>query len=418
MTDRTSDTADGVPAGSRWLWVGALVGLALLFAIRLTWALAYELAEGRAVLGPRVFDEVTGVAIGLLPVGLFVVLVVRLRLGARDWRLTALVLGGTFVPVSVAHTWLLVRARAWLGPAFGFTQYGVDVPASRYVYEGATDLVHMIAFVAVFAAAEAIRAQRARDRRAATLERSLLEADLRALRLRLEPHFLFNALNTISATMYADVATADAQLAHLASLLRGALRTSGTQEVPLDEELELLGHYLALVRARFEDRLEVALDVDPAARRCLVPSLLLQPLVENAVRHGALERSGRGRIAVRVTRDDEGLAVRVFDDGPGLAPGRDPLDTGTGLSATVQRLRLLHGPAQRVTIGNVEGGFAVEVRLPAREVPEATGADAVTSLTDAGATTGATSGARAASSSAVASTGPEAASPATTPEAR
>ncbi len=355
----------------RWMWWGAAVALGLLFAIRLTFVVAFELAEGSGRLGPRLFDEVTGTVVGVLPVCFLAWLLQRLPLSGGTWQQSLLAIGGTFVPISLAHTWLLVQLRAALGPAIGYTQYSVDIGAARYVYEGATDLVHVIAIVGVFTAVDAAFARRERDRRSAILERSLIEADLRALRLRLEPHFLFNALNTISATMYENVSAADEQLTHLASLLRSAVRTADAQEVPLTEELEVLEHYVALLHARFEQRLTIVTEVEPAALGCEVPSLLLQPLVENAIRHGGLERTGTARVQVTITRRDGTLRIVVHDDGPGLSPGRDPLDTGTGLSATIQRLRLLYGEAQQVRVGNVPGGFEVAIVMPAREATRA-----------------------------------------------
>ncbi len=353
----------------RWMWWGAVVTLGILFVIRLTFAVAFELAEGAGRIGPRIFDEVTGTFVGVLPVFFLAWLLQRLPLSGARWQQSLLAIAGTFVPISLVHTWLLLRLRAMLGPALGYPQYSIDVGAARYVYEGATDLVHVIAIVAVFTAVDAALSRRERDRRTAIVERSLLEAELRALRLRLEPHFLFNALNTISATMYENVPAADAQLAHLASLLRAAVRTADVQEVPLADELAVLEHYVALLHARFEQRLTVTIEVAPAALRCLVPSLLLQPLVENAIRHGGLERTGKAVVRVVVTRAGHALRLVVHDDGPGLMPGRDPLDTGTGLSATIQRLRLLYGAAQQVAVGNVSGGFEVAIEMPAVEVP-------------------------------------------------
>ena len=369
MAKSDEQSEAGIVRNTRWMWPAAAGMLLLIFVIRLTWALAFELAEGGAALGERLFEEATGVLTGAGVLASIVLLLRRFPLVTpTPWRSVA-VLTFAFVPVSLAHTWSLLATRTALGPWFGFTKYTLAVTPSRYVYEGMTNLVHTIAVIAVFTAVEAILTRNERERRQAALERALLDSELRALRLRLEPHFLFNALNTISATMYGDVRAADAQLAHLAALLRGALRTSESQEVSLADELELLEHYVALLHARFEDRLVVEFEVAAEARDCRVPSLILQPLVENAMRHGALERTGRARVRLEAAMAGDELRLRVFDDGPGLAPRRDPQDTGTGLSATVQRLRLLHGEAARCTVGNVPGGFAVELVMPARLAP-------------------------------------------------
>ncbi|HUE87733.1 MAG TPA: histidine kinase [Vicinamibacterales bacterium] len=174
---------------------------------------------------------------------------------------------------------------------------------------------------------------------------------MRNLHLQLQPHFLFNALNAISSKVYEDAAAADAMIARLADLLRYALRTSGGQEVPLGVELDALDDYLALLDARFGENLVCVRDVAAGARDAFVPSLVLQPVVENAVRHGRLAREGRGRITLRARRDGEMLRLEVEDDGPGLPSGADspgaPAATPghggmtnerVGLASTVERI--------------------------------------------------------------------------------
>jgi two-component system LytT family sensor kinase len=228
----------------------------------------------------------------------------------------------------------------------------------------------------------ALDAARARELRAARLESSLARSQLRNLRLQLQPHFLFNALHTVSAAMYDDPAAADEMLDQLAELLRASLRTAQSDEVPLGEELALLDRYLAIQRARFGDRLTVSIQVEPGAGSLLVPSLLLQPLVENAIRHGNAERAGRGAIAVRAHREDGRLVLEVEDDGPGavtvpaagaaagpVPPGKRTAAaaTGIGLAATAERLQLLYGDAQTFSAGaGPAGGFLVRAALPAR----------------------------------------------------
>jgi LytS/YehU family sensor histidine kinase len=171
--------------------------------------------------------------------------------------------------------------------------------------------------------------------------------------------------------MYEDVEAADALLGGLAELLRASLRTTHAQETPLREELAVLGQYLALVRARFGERLDVALDASDDVLDVAVPSMVLQPLVENAVRHGGISRVGHGCIAVTARREGAMLVLRVHDDGPGAAASDASVDvdagTGTGLSTTAKRLRLLYADAQSMRAGAArEGGFEVELRIPAR----------------------------------------------------
>ena len=178
--------------------------------------------------------------------------------------------------------------------------------------------------------------------------------------------------------MYEDVDAADAQLAQLAELLRASLRTTHAHEVPAREELRLLEQYLGLLRARFGDRLDATVTAPPDVADLLVPSMLLQPLVENAVRHGGVSRVGRGRVTVTLAREDTpaapcgpALTVRVHDDGPPPdgepEAGRGAPAGGTGLSATARRLGLLYGAAQRMCAGPAaDGGFEVVLQIPAR----------------------------------------------------
>jgi len=225
--------------------------------------------------------------------------------------------------------------------------------------------------VAVLALAESLLAQRARERQAAALERSLLRAELSSLRLQLQPHFLFNALNTISSTMYEDVDAADALLGRLADLLRTSLRTTHTHEVPAREELAILSQYLELMRARFGDALAVTVDAPDDVADLLVPSMVLQPLVENAVRHGGVSSVGRGRVVVALQRDGEWLEITVRDsveDVRTRAPSPEPgvPTVGTGLSATARRLQLLYGDDQSMRAGPTADGWEVVLRIPAR----------------------------------------------------
>jgi len=250
----------------------------------------------------------------------------------------------------------------------------------RYLMELPLQAIWLTGLMAGLHAWYALQAARARELRAAQLEGSLARAQLRNLRLQLQPHFLFNALNTISVTMYEDPRAADEMLDQLAELLRASLCTAQTDEVPLAEELAVLDRYLAIQRARFGERLAVAIEAEPGLADALVPSMILQPLVENAVRHGSLEggeRGGRGAIAVRARREGGRVVLEVEDDGPGSGGERGSrAGNGVGLAGTAERLQLLYGADQSFTAGNVRNGndepagFRVRASLPLRR-PEA-----------------------------------------------
>ena len=205
---------------------------------------------------------------------------------------------------------------------------------------------------------------REREWRAAELERRLAEARLQALQMQLNPHFLFNTLNAIAALMHQDVAAADRVVVRLSEMLRMALDSSSTQEVPLRQELEFLSRYLDIETLRFGDRLEVSREIPPETLEALVPNLILQPLVENSIRHGIQPRTGPGCIQLLARRDGATLRLSVRDNGAG-SPTPLPSREGIGLTNSRARLHQLYGERQslRLTPG-ADGGLTVEIELP------------------------------------------------------
>ncbi len=207
---------------------------------------------------------------------------------------------------------------------------------------------------------------RDRDLRASRLETQLAQAQLQVLRMQLHPHFLFNTLHSISALMHADLRAADRMLALLGELLRESLDRIGAQEVTLKQEMEFIDRYLEIERTRFRDRMSVARLVDPELLDAYVPNLILQPLVENAIRHGISRRAGGGRIEIAARREEERVVLTVNDDGPGL-PDEGAARTGVGLGNTQERLQQLYGAAHSFEIRNrPQGGFEVTLSFPLR----------------------------------------------------
>jgi signal transduction histidine kinase len=203
------------------------------------------------------------------------------------------------------------------------------------------------------------------------LEHSFSEARLNALRMQLDPHFLFNALNTISSHVERDPKLTRRMIEHLGDLLRMSLESKDRQEVPLTEEMAFLEHYLEIQKIRFGDALRVVMDVAPEVKYAAVPSMFIQPLVENAIRHGISRRAAGGTIVVRAKPLGERLEVRVLDDGVGLPPGwKLEQQEGLGLSITRQRIAGLHpnGTSRFAVRNRMEGGTEVEVSLPLRLV--------------------------------------------------
>ena len=230
------------------------------------------------------------------------------------------------------------------------------------------EMMTYAAIIAFSHAAGYFRQAQDRALRAAHLEARLAEAQLQALQRQLHPHFLFNTLNGISALMHRDVHAADRMLVRLSDLLRMALDRRSAQEGPLSDDLEVLAKYLEIEQARFGERLSVRYDFDPETLDALVPNLLLQPLVENSVRHAIAALSQGGVIEVTSRRVGDTLELKVRDNGPGLSKERTPSPSGgLGLTNTRSRLEHLYGSAQHLQFSETPGGgLTVTVVLPFR----------------------------------------------------
>ena len=205
---------------------------------------------------------------------------------------------------------------------------------------------------------------------ASRLEAQLLGAQIRALEMQLRPHFLFNTLHTIASLVRAERSlVAVRMIAGLSDLLRASLRTDGPAEIPLRDELALVERYLAIEQIRFQERLATRVSADPDALDALVPALILQPLVENAIRHGIERRAAPGRVEVEARRRNGTLVLRVQDASTG-PPGGTRGGTGIGLSNTQARLRHLYGERQHFELtGTADGGAVASVELPFHDRP-------------------------------------------------
>jgi two-component system LytT family sensor kinase len=218
---------------------------------------------------------------------------------------------------------------------------------------------------------------RAKALSAAQMETRLVEAQLHTLQRQMQPHFLFNTLNTIAALMHRDVDAADAMIARLSDLLRMSLQRVGVQEVELKEELDFLSKYLEIEQTRFRDRLSVVFDIQADTLDALVPNLLLQPLVENAIKHGIGPRPTPGQIVVRSRRVGALLELDVQDNGVGLSAARlTDFNRGVGLSNTRSRLDHLYGSLHRFEFRQpAEGGLLVLIAIPMAELAVEVGED-------------------------------------------
>ena len=209
------------------------------------------------------------------------------------------------------------------------------------------------------------------EQRAAQLQAQLAQAQLQALKMQLHPHFLFNTLNAISELVHKEPETAERMVIQLSDMLRVSLDSIGVQEIPLEQELGFLRRYLDIEETRFRDRLKIRMDVDPATLSAYVPNMLLQPLVENAIRHGISPLSRGGSIDIRARRNGETLQLQICDDGRGLPANGENGGHGNGVGLTNTRARLtqLYGAGRfKLDVESVpDAGVAVSVTIPLRE---------------------------------------------------
>jgi two-component system LytT family sensor kinase len=276
------------------------------------------------------------------------------------------------LPVSVVVTILYGYVAMSMGALFGLQPWS-RMASSRFpamLLQGL--LWSWLVYWVIFGVQQTFRYYQhylASELRVARMERSFSEARLHALRMQLDPHFLFNALNTISAQVERDPRLARTMIEHLGDLLRLSLDARDRQEIPLAEELAFLDHYVAIQKIRFGENFRIEIQVDSEVKYALVPCLIVQPLVENAIRHGISRRGSGGTVTVTAERATNHVEIRVADDGVGLPPGWTLQSSlGTGLSVTRERIFGLHPDGNsRFLVGPRNGGGTeVKISLPLR----------------------------------------------------
>jgi two-component system, LytTR family, sensor kinase len=287
-----------------------------------------------------------------------IVLVARRVSLERGQRLRGILILAAFgVLVAIARVWLYGVITEYLyasspGPL-----------ARRVPREGPANFLTYGVLLLAFYMLRYYRLYRERELRASMLETGLAQARLEALRMQLHPHFLFNTLNSISTLMHRDVSAADDMLSALSDLLRVALDRSGGQEITLKEELDFLQRYLEIEQIRFGDRLQIRYEIDAACLDAMVPNLILQPLVENAIRHGINPRPEPGQVEIAAWKEGGELFLEVSDDGPGL-PAGSSLKEGVGLGNTRDRLEQLYGNTNTLQLNSSTHGLTVLVTIP------------------------------------------------------
>jgi signal transduction histidine kinase len=292
----------------------------------------------------------------------------RFPLGRNHWpRRVALYLaaGTVFALVKVAGEvplyWLIHGKSDMVSPLF--TEWLQSEFLRTYeLFLTAKFFLSLFVFGSILVVSQFLvyyRKFRERELSASLLKAQLAQAQLQSLKMQLHPHFLFNTLNAVSALMHSDLELADRMIARLGDLMRATLEHDGQHEVSVRQELDFLLPYLEIEQARLGPRLAVRTEIDPEVLDARLPYLALQPLVENAIRHGISARSRGGRLLIQASRQNGRLSVHIRDDGPGLP---DAVKPGIGLANTRARFEALYGGDHEFSVRNAEGG-GVEVSL-------------------------------------------------------
>jgi len=361
------------------IWGLLLVLYTGIFLLMFGYHYLDDLSRGhQGTFGVRFLEEWTGVysVLLLLPLVLRISRYCFFHLGGvRQLAVHA----PTAIAFSLAHTTLMAVSRWIISPLVGMGPYDYGIMVYRYPMEMSNDFIGYTTIVLIYYFYVRMRMAQAQQLAAAELQTKLAKAQLENLRLQLQPHFLFNTLNTISSVMYEDVRAADAMLTQLSDLLRLTLRTASSHEIRLAQELQITRLYLEIMQKRYEDKLRVSYTVDPGLENTLVPHLILQPLVENSLRHG-LKESGMGiDISIGAHRENGSLVIQVVDSGAGIgeASAETVLGRGLGLANIRGRLEQLYGVGQEFSIANrAAGGAEVTLRFPfhVAETPSAASA--------------------------------------------
>ena len=348
-----------------WTFLALLFsGPQMIQAIRLNRA-----AEGwKSVLGELIFSYLW---VGLTPFAIWLSQSFRIEGGQRFKRLSIHFLASlVFVMVHVFLFTVISIPFGWYSHITPFwNRYFLLIlnftPTNVMFYWGVVVIEHALDYY---------QKLQERELRASQLEGQLAQAQLQVLKMQLHPHFLFNTLNAISALIRESPDEADEMVSRLGGLLRMTLDNAGVQEVPFKKELEFLKHYLDIEQTRFQDRLKVEMAIDPDTLDGLVPSMILQPLVENSVRHGVAPRPEGGCIKIKAWRHHSLLRVEVEDDGPGLS-GDTPFKERVGLTNTRARVSNLYGNEHGLKLRHAAGGgLVVSLSIPFRTVPDTSNA--------------------------------------------
>jgi len=267
-----------------------------------------------------------------------------------------------FLVFGALHTLLMYLSRTLIYWLIGWGTYDYGIWKFRLPMEYTHQIFSFLYVFGIVYIVQSIKNKQEQEIKTAQLKQELTKARLQALQTQLNPHFFFNTLNMISSTMYDDVKAADKMIADLGDILRITLKGSKKEEYTLEKELEILGLYIEIMKARFQDRLSIDMDIDPEIRNAHLPQFLLQPLIENSIKH-SIEIMKKTKIKIHIYKDNSRLVIKIIDNGPGITSTPDKiLRNGLGLSNTKERLENLYKEDFKFFIQNREAG-GLEVRV-------------------------------------------------------
>jgi two-component system, LytTR family, sensor kinase len=379
-TNQTFDTNGSRPSlwQRRWARVALILGIWTFIGIVFTlqgYFTSYR-SEKPVALVDSAYLQMTWSYLWAIATPLVFWAAARLPIERNNWIRSALL----HVPISIVLSVILTalgHVLSWLywgwsmGRPFSFERMG------RFVVANFSEGIGIYLLIAITSyAISYYRRYREGQLRTFQLEAQLSQAQLQALKMQLHPHFLFNTLHSISALLNKDTESARKMITRLGDFLRLTLENSGSQEVTLQQEMEFLSCYLEIERIRFQDRLVTRIDVAPQALAARVPNLILQPIVENAIRHGIAPRSTAGLIQIAAEQRNGSLRIQVRDNGPGIPAHRTSenlFSKGVGLANTETRLERLYGADHVFDLSNdPAGGLVVTLEIPFHEDGAAT----------------------------------------------
>ena len=354
-------------ANRRWIKIGTVVGLWTAFGLYSALQTHYRTSFRPDPLSwaQSLYIELTYALSGAIFTPFIFFMAKHFRLERRPyWRNVAVHLFAAAVFASATKVlWdvFVQPPKGWIRGGFTVSKFLISIDAGLDYGVGLYWLVVLLLY-----AVDYYQRYETGLVNAAQLQTQLVQAQLDSLKMQLHPHFLFNTLHTISALVHEDPEAAERMIAQLSEMLRLSLDNAGLHEVPLREELHFLDLYLDIEQIRYAERLRVKFDIEPGTRDALVPNLVLQPLVENAIRHGIAPKTEGGEISIAAKQQDGNLVIRITDNGAGLrSDGVTLSKPGVGLSATRGRLERMYGSSQSLVLrGLATGGVEVRVVMP------------------------------------------------------